>query len=127
MELLLQILVWCSPALLGLLAYGFMKLNQFYSAKITNESLRGVLTRLNDSVETAVKSIGQSYVDTLKKSGDFGPEARAVAKKQAIEVAKSYMGQKGLDEVKKVLGWSDDAVEANLGDKVEAKVSELKG
>ena len=125
MEIFLQIAVGLlGTAIAGLFTWGMLKLRQLVSAKVSNEILKGILTRLNDAVETAVKSVAQAYVDPMKKSNDFGPEAQTVAKAKAIEAVKSYMGQKGLNELTKVMGWN--AVDENLDAKVEAKVADLK-
>lgn len=126
MELFLNILVLLSPALIGLFGYGMLKLSQLISSKVKNEALQGILLRLDDSVETAVKSIFQSYVDTLKKEGKFDKSAQAAAKTAAIQDIKSYFGPKGLEELQKIMGWKAESVEEQLSNKVEAKISDLK-
>ena len=44
-----------------------------------------------DAIRTAVLTVSQTYVDSLKASGGFDKEAQKVAKLKAINIAKSLM------------------------------------
>lgn len=123
----LEVLLLFGAPLLALATWGVAKLNQLVKAKIKNEYWSGVLARLNDAVFTAVKSVHQSFVDPLKKeNGGLTDENKAIAKKMAVETAKSYIGAKGLQELAKVFGLGADETEQMINDKVEAAVSDIK-
>lgn len=124
MEIFLQILVFCAPALVALFGWGMLKLNQLIAAKVENENLRGVLMRLDDAVDTAVKSVFQTFVKGLKKHEKFDEAAQKEAKEAALAEIKSYLGPKGLSLISKILGWKD--ADKELGAKVEAKVESVK-
>ena len=119
-------LVYLGPALLLLLGWLMLKGKELIAQKVSNEAVRGMLTRLSDTTETAVKAVHQAFVDPLKKGGTFSDEDKAIAKQMALAEIKSHFGEKGIKELMHILGWDEKNVDQNLSTKVEAKVADLK-
>jgi uncharacterized protein YidB (DUF937 family) len=119
-------LVFLGPALLMLLGWVAFKVKTFIDQKIGNEALKGILDRLTDATETAVKGVFQAFVEPLKNGGNFSDSDKAIAKQMAIAEIKSHLGEKGVKELMTILGWNQETVDSNLATKVEAKVADLK-
>lgn len=126
MNLALQALMLLGPALLALLGYGVVKLNQLIAAKVKNEAIKGILSRLDQAALDAVKSVYQSYVEPLKAAGALDDAAKAKAKAAALENIKGFMGEKGIKEAMKVLGLEGDKMDDALANKVEAVIADQK-
>lgn len=111
-----------TTVVLPLITLGGTKLIQYLNQKIKDEKTRNILTGITQIVERAVRSVFQTYVEALKKSGTFDKEAQA----NALSLAKA--------EVLKEL--NDDAIDfikANFGDlpnfitnQIEATINLLK-
>ena len=79
-EILISIIsVVVTTVVLPLITIGGTKLIQFINQKIKDDRTRTILTGLTTIVERAVRSVTQTYVDTLKKNGKFDQEAQLVA------------------------------------------------
>lgn len=122
----MNVLVYLGPVLLLLLGWALLKGKEYIAQKVSNEAMRGMLTRLSDTTETAVKAVFQSFVEPLKKGGNFTEEDKAMAKQMALAEIKSHFGEKGIKELMHILGWDEKNVDQNLGTKVEAQVADLK-
>ena len=68
-----------TTVVLPLITIGGTKLIQLINQKIKDDRTRTILTGLTTIVERAVRSVTQTYVDTLKKNGKFDQEAQLVA------------------------------------------------
>ena len=126
LEIANQLMVIFSPLLMALASLAVMKLNAYIAEKSKNEKLNACLFRLDDAVLTAVKSINQAYVSSLRAANKFDAEAQAVAKAAAVQAAKDFLGEQGLKAAKDILHLSAEAVEEALINKVEAAVGSLK-
>jgi hypothetical protein len=85
-EIILSIIsVVATSVVLPLITLGGTKLIQLINQKIKDEKTRNLLTGLSTIVERAVRSVTQTYVDSLKKSGKFDQEAQLVALSLAKE------------------------------------------
>ena len=85
-EIILSIIsVVVTSVVLPLITLGGTKLIQLINQKIKDEKTRNLLTGLSTIVERAVRSVTQTYVDSLKKSGKFDQEAQLVALSLAKE------------------------------------------
>ena len=79
-EIIISIISVVVPSVvLPLITLGGTKLIQLINQKIKDEKTRNILTGLSTIVERAVRSVTQTYVDSLKKSGKFDQEAQLVA------------------------------------------------
>jgi len=125
-NLAIQALMLLGPALVALLSWAMWKLSQKISASGMNDTLKGMLVRLDDAVLTAVKSVYQAYVEPLKKAGKFDDAAKAEAKAKALEAVKAYWGDAGIKAGMKVLGLDGDKMDEALAHKVEAAVGDMK-
>ena len=79
-DILISIIsVVVTTVVLPLITIGGTKLIQLINQKIKDDRTRTILTGLTTIVERAVRSVTQTYVDTLKKNGKFDQEAQLVA------------------------------------------------
>ena len=79
-DILISIIsVVVTTVVLPLITIGGTKLIQLINQKIKDDRTRTILTGLPTIVERAVRSVTQTYVDTLKKNGKFDQEAQLVA------------------------------------------------
>ena len=74
-----------TTVVLPLITLGGTKLIQYLNQKIKDEKTRNILTGITQIVERAGRSVFQTYVETLKKSGTFDKEAQANALAYAKE------------------------------------------
>lgn len=126
-ELLAQIAPLMVPVVVALFAWLSAYATKWINAKVQNEYLHGALHRLTDAVSTAVKSTEQTLAqDILKASedGKFTDEEAEQVKNHAIASVKSYLGDKGIAELKRVIDPS--AIEKMIEDKIEAYLDDRK-
>jgi len=107
-------------------------LGRYVWDKINRESLRAIAQRACAEVIDAVLEVWQTYVSGLKKGRDDGQltdEEKAIAKRMAIETAKTNLGAKGLARLARALGFGTDLakVENWIGSKAETAIATLKG
>ena len=121
----MNVLVYTTPILVILGGWIALKVKALLDAHITNATLNGVLTRLASTVETAVSSVYQQFVEPIKAGGSLTDNQKAQAKAMALAEIESHLGMKGLQELEYVLGWSSVQVDANLSSHVEAAVANL--
>ena len=55
---------------------------------IKNEKIRNLIGYAGDAISLSVSTVAQTYVDSLKASGNFSKEAQVIAKQMAIDKAK---------------------------------------
>lgn len=122
-DILISIIsVLVTTIILPLITLGGTRLIQYLNAKIKDENTKRILTGITTVIETAVRSVFQTYVESLKKSGSFSTEAQ----KQALELAKQEVLQTLNTE-------SKEFITANYGDlnnfittHIEATINLLK-
>lgn len=117
----LTALLGLAPLLLVLLGSLATRLHALINAKVKNTTLSGILNRLDDAALVAVQSVEQTVVSKLDPSKPLGDNA-AAAKAAAITELKTHLGQKGLDEIKSVLGIDDTSLDQVLVSYIESKV-----
>jgi len=113
-----------ASALVGLAMWGLRLL----AKKVENDWIRGVMERSTESVNRAFLEVEQTFVAHAKdKNGDgkLSKEEAGEALDLAVGKAKAYIGQKGLNELGKILGGSD-IIDSFLGSGVEANVAKKK-
>lgn len=114
--------VLVTSIILPLITLGGTRLIQYLNEKIKDEHTKRILTGITTVIETAVRSVFQTYVEALKKSGSFSLDAQ----KTALEIAKQ--------EVLKTLdAESKEFITSNYGDlnhfittHIEATINLLK-
>ena len=98
------------------------KLIQWIGTKVKDEKAAAFLSKTSEIVLSAVKSVFQTYVDSLKKSGDFDAEAQKTALNKATVIIKSQLGTELIDYIKKNYGYLD----AWISTQVESTIDTLK-
>ena len=88
-----------TTVLLPLITWAGTKLIQYIGTKVKNERAAALLTTATNVVLNAVRSVFQTYVESLKASGSFGPDAQVEALKKAKDIALSQL----TDEVKEYM------------------------
>jgi uncharacterized membrane protein len=94
------------------------KLIQWMGTKVKDEKAAAFLSKASGIVLSAVKSVFQTYVGSLKKSGSFDAEAQKTALSKATEIIKSQLGTDLTDYIKANYGdldkWITTQVEATI-------------
>src|SRR5574344_600636 len=75
------------------------KLIQWIGTKVKEEKAAAFLSKASEVVLSAVKSVFQTYVDSLKKSGAFDAEAQKTALNKATVIIKSQLGTELIDYI----------------------------
>ena len=122
-QILLNILAAVTTCIiLPLISFLGIKLSQWLSTKIKDEKAAKLLTQATEIVVTAVKSVFQTYVESLKNSGTFDKTAQL----EALNKAKTIVTSELTVELK-------DFIVANYGDlenwitnQIEASIYKLK-
>lgn len=118
-EILLNILsVVVTAVVVPLISLLGSKLVQWIGTKVKDEKTAAFLSKASEIVLSAVKSVFQTYVDSLKKSGSFDAEAQKTALSKATEIIKSQLGTDLTDYIKANYGdldkWITTQVEATI-------------
>ena len=87
-----------------------------------NASAQSYLSEVAEAVATAVSATSQTYVDRLKKSGEFDIEAQTIAKAAAIDMALSMISSAAQTYINEYYGNIKDY----LANKIEETVRKQK-
>jgi predicted PurR-regulated permease PerM len=102
------------PLLISFLNQKTAELNQ----KIGNEKLNRYIDIAEDAVSTAVTSVFQTYVDTLKKQGKWNDATAEIAFTEARNKAIAIMGQAAKEALAQAYGdvnlWIDNKIEMHV-------------
>ena len=91
-DILVNILsVVVTAVVLPLITFAGKKLIDYLNTKINDENAKKYLTKATEIVTSAVRSVLQTYVDTLKANGQFDAEAQKTALVKAKEMALNQM------------------------------------
>lgn len=122
-EVLLNILsVVVTSIILPLITYAGARLITYLNSKIKDENARIHLTTATDIVVNAVRSVFQTYVESLKASGNFNKEAQLTALTKAKDIALEQM----TDEVKNFITKNYGSVDAWLTTNIESTINLIK-
>ena len=122
-EILLNILsVVVTSIILPLLTYAGTRLIAYLNSKIKDENYKILLTTATDIVVNAVRSVFQTYVESLKASGNFDSEAQLIALNKAKDIALEQM----TDEVKEFISKNYGSVDAWLTTTIESTINLIK-
>lgn len=111
-----------TAVILPLISIGGARLITLINEKIKNDEAAKVLSTAADIVTNAVRSVFQTYVEALKKTGSFDKEAQEEALKKAKDVAISQMS----DDVKSYIIANYGSLESWLTVQIEATINRLK-
>ena len=122
-DILLNILsVVVTSIILPLITYAGARLLTYLNSKIKDTNARILLTTATDIVINAVRSVFQTYVDSLKASGSFDAQAQTVALTKAKDIALEQM----TDEVKNFIAKNYGSVDAWLTTTIESTINLIK-
>ena len=122
-EILLNILsVVVTSIILPLLTYAGTRLIAYLNSKIKDENYKILLTTATDIVVNAVRSVFQTYVESLKASGNFDSEAQLIALNKAKDIALEQM----TNEVKEFISKNYGSVDAWLTTTIESTINLIK-
>ena len=122
-DILLNILsVVVTSIILPLITYAGARLITYLNSKIKDTNARILLTTATDIVINAVRSVFQTYVDSLKASGSFDTQAQTVALTKAKDIALEQM----TDEVKNFIAKNYGSVDAWLTTTIESTINLIK-
>lgn len=131
METVQEIILWFL-ATFGTVAVTFLGnlLAKLIKSKVANETVQQALLRANEAVWTAVQSVEQEYIKSLKAAKDPSSEGGASitqaeakqARQLALQRAKSFLGRPGLELLGYVFGFGEGGLDSFLLSKIEAAV-----
>lgn len=111
-----------TTVLLPLITWAGTKLIQYIGTKVKNEKAAALLTTATTIVLNAVRSVFQTYVESLKASGSFGPDAQVEALKKAKDIALSQFGE----DVKEYITTHFGNLDGWLTNQIESSINLLK-
>ena len=122
-ELLLNVLsIIVTAIIIPVISFLGYKLTQFLNTKIKDEKAASFLTQASDIVLSAVRSVFQTYVESLKNSGNFTAEAQKIA----FNLAKNIVLKQLSEEVKTFIITNYGDLEEWIRNKIEASINLLK-
>lgn len=118
-EIILNIIsVVVTAVILPLISYAGARLITWLNTKIKDENAKQQLTVATDIVMNAVRSVFQTYVETLKKNGTFDKESQKVALIKAKDDALAQMSDEIKDHITKNYGdletWITTQIESTI-------------
>lgn len=118
-DLLLNILsVIVTAIVLPLISFLGVKLTEWLNTKIKDEKEQVLLKQATDIVVNAVRSVFQTYVEGLKKSGGFDKDAQIYALTLAKDTALKQLTEDAKEYINKNFGdlgeWLTTQIEATI-------------
>ena len=111
-----------TTVLLPLITWAGTKLIQYIGTKVKNEKAAALLTTATTIVLNAVRSVFQTYVESLKASGSFNAEAQKTALSKAKDIALSQLG----DDLKEYISSTYGNLDGWLTNQIESTINLLK-
>lgn len=111
-----------TTVLLPLITWAGTKLIQYIGTKVKNEKAVALLTTATTIVLNAVRSVFQTYVESLKASGSFNAEAQKTALSKAKDIALSQLG----DDVKEYISSTYGNLDGWMTNQIESTINLLK-
>ena len=122
-EILLNILsIVLMAVILPLLSYGVTRLITYLNSKIKDEKAKKLIIQATEIVTNAVKTVFQTYVDSLKKSGDFNKDSQLEALEKAKDIALSQLNE----DIKEYITKNYGDINIWLTTQIEATIDSLK-
>ncbi|ANU55024.1 hypothetical protein I5Q82_04740 [Acutalibacter muris] len=120
--LLQAVLVAAVPVCAAIIGNGIKALADYLAQKSESDEAKRFLVAVADAVSTAVTYTSQTYVDALKKSGEFTKENQEGALKVAIAKAKTLLTEEAIKYLEGAYG----SLERYLEGRIEAEVRNQK-
>ena len=120
--LLLDVLIAAVPVLAAFIGKSLKVLADYLSQKSESDAARKYLNEAAEAISTAVTFTSQTYVDALKKSGQFTKENQKEALDKALNQAKSLLTAEAIIYLEDAYG---DLTEY-LKSRIEAEVRNQK-
>lgn len=121
-EVLNIILSAVSILVTGLVSWGVGLLISWLNSKIKDQDLARHLTAVTQIVTDAVMNVFQSFVDTLKKNGNFDEVAQKEAKDRAMEIIMNQL----TPELKNYIMNNYGDLQEWISNKIESVIYNLK-
>ena len=122
-EILMNIIsVLVTAVILPLISFAGARLIAWLNAKVKDDNSKIQLTVATTIVTNAVRSVFQTYVDTLKKNGTFDLESQKIALTKAKYEALAQM----TDDIKEYITKNYGDLETWLTTQIEATINILK-
>lgn len=122
-EILLNVLsIIVTAIIIPVISFLGYKLTQFLNTKIKDEKTASFLSQASDIVLSAVRSVFQTYVESLKNSGNFTAEAQKIA----FNLAKNIVLKQLSEEVKTFIITNYGDLDEWIRNKIEASINLLK-
>ena len=107
---------------LPLISFLGIKLTQWLNTKIKNDKGKALMEQAVDIVINAVRSVFQTYVESLKDSGNFNKESQTIA----FNLAKSLILKQLTDDAKNYISQNYGDLEEWIRNEIEASIYKLK-
>ena len=108
--------------ILPLISFLGVKLTQWLNTKIKDEKGQKLLDTAVDIVINAVRSVFQTYVESLKNSGNFNADAQKIA----FNLAKSIVLKQLSEDAKQYITTNYGDLEEWIRNQIEASIYKLK-
>ncbi len=107
---------------LPLISFLGIKLTQWLNTKIKNDKGKALMEQAVDIVINAVRSVFQTYVESLKNSGNFNKESQTIA----FNLAKNLILKQLTDDAKNYISQNYGDLEEWIRNEIEASIYKLK-
>ena len=122
-EILLNVLsIVVTAVIIPVISFLGFKLSQFLNSKIKDEKARALFNKANEIVLNAVRSVFQTYVESLKNSGGFNEEAQKIA----FGKAKTIITSELTEELKTFITENYGDLTSWITNSIEAAIYKLK-
>lgn len=111
-----------TTVLLPLITWAGTKLIQYIGTKVKNEKASALLATATNIVLNAVRSVFQTYVESLKANGKSDSASQVEALKRAKDIALSQLG----DDVKEYITANFGNLDGWLTNQIESSINLLK-
>ncbi len=111
-----------TTVLLPLITWAGTRLIQYIGTKIKNEKAATLLSAATEIVLNAVRSVFQTYVESLKASSSFTKEAQFTALCKAKDIALAQFG----DDVKEFITKTYGDLDGWITNQIESTINLLK-
>lgn len=122
-NILLNIIsVIVTAIILPLISYLGLRLTTYLNNKIKDEKAKTLLTKATQIITNAVRSVFQTYVESLKAEGKFDEHSQNVALKKAKDIVQAEFS----DDIKNFISENYGDLTEWITNQIEATINLLK-